>query len=63
MSAIHRTLAADLPSLVGSHVLLRGWVFRLRVLAKTTFIIIRDCSGDVQCVARRRKCCTIFSPR
>ncbi|HZM95565.1 MAG TPA: aspartate--tRNA(Asn) ligase [Vicinamibacterales bacterium] len=51
MSAIHRTLAADLPSLVGSHVLLRGWVFRLRVLAKTTFIIMRDCSGDVQCVA------------
>jgi len=51
VSAIHRTLAADLPSLVGSHVLLRGWVFRLRVLAKTTFIIMRDCSGDVQCVA------------
>jgi nondiscriminating aspartyl-tRNA synthetase len=51
VSAIHRTLAADLPSLVGSHVRLRGWVFRLRVLAKTTFIIMRDCSGDVQCVA------------
>lgn len=51
MSAIRRTLAADLPSRVGSHVLLRGWVFRLRVLAKTTFIIVRDCSGEVQCVA------------
>jgi nondiscriminating aspartyl-tRNA synthetase len=36
---------------VGSQVLLRGWVFRLRVLAKTTFIIVRDCSGEVQCVA------------
>ena len=51
MSAIRRTLAADLPSRVGSHVLLRGWVFRLRVLAKTTFIIVRDCTGEVQCVA------------
>jgi nondiscriminating aspartyl-tRNA synthetase len=32
-------------------VLLRGWVFRLRVLARTTFIVVRDCSGEVQCVA------------
>jgi nondiscriminating aspartyl-tRNA synthetase len=32
-------------------VLVRGWVYRLRVLAKTTFIILRDCSGEVQCVA------------
>lgn len=51
MSAIRRSFAADLPSLVGSTVLLKGWVFRLRVLARTTFIIVRDCSGEVQCVA------------
>jgi nondiscriminating aspartyl-tRNA synthetase len=51
VSAIRRTLAADLPTLVGSPALVRGWVFRLRVLARTTFIIVRDCSGEVQCVA------------
>jgi nondiscriminating aspartyl-tRNA synthetase len=50
VSAIRRTFAADLPPLAGSQVKIRGWIYRLRVLAKTTFIIIRDCSGDVQCV-------------
>ena len=32
-------------------VLIRGWVYRLRVLSRTTFIMLRDCSGEVQCVA------------
>lgn len=32
-------------------VLIRGWIYRLRALAKTTFVILRDCSGEVQCVA------------
>ncbi|HEY1303561.1 MAG TPA: aspartate--tRNA(Asn) ligase [Vicinamibacterales bacterium] len=50
MSAIRRTLAADLPPLAGSQVMIRGWIHRLRVLARTTFIIVRDCSGSVQCV-------------
>ncbi|HEY7055414.1 MAG TPA: aspartate--tRNA(Asn) ligase [Vicinamibacterales bacterium] len=50
MSAIERTLAADLPPLAGSQVMIRGWIHRLRVLARTTFIIVRDCSGSVQCV-------------
>src|SRR5215468_6784649 len=36
---------------IDQEVLLRGWVYRLRVLAKTTFIVIRDCSGEAQCVA------------
>jgi nondiscriminating aspartyl-tRNA synthetase len=49
-SAIRRTLAADLPALAGSRVTIRGWIYRLRVLAKTTFILVRDCSGQVQCV-------------
>jgi hypothetical protein len=31
-------------------VLIRGWVFRLRTLANTTFLVVRDCTGDVQCV-------------
>jgi nondiscriminating aspartyl-tRNA synthetase len=50
VSAIRRTLAADLPPLAGSQVMIRGWIHRLRVLARTTFIIVRDCSGSVQCV-------------
>jgi len=32
-------------------VMLRGWIYRLRILAKTTFIILRDCTGEAQCVA------------
>jgi len=35
---------------LGETVVLRGWVFRLRVLASTTFVILRDASGEVQCV-------------
>jgi nondiscriminating aspartyl-tRNA synthetase len=31
-------------------VLVRGWVFRLRTLASTTFLVVRDCTGIVQCV-------------
>jgi nondiscriminating aspartyl-tRNA synthetase len=50
VSAIRRTLAADLPPLASSQVMIRGWIHRLRVLARTTFIIVRDCSGSVQCV-------------
>jgi nondiscriminating aspartyl-tRNA synthetase len=49
--AIRRTFAADLLPLAGSPVMVRGWIYRLRTLARTTFIIIRDCSGEVQCVA------------
>ena len=50
MTPVRRTLAADLPALAGSQVTIRGWIYRLRVLAKTTFLIIRDCTGEVQCV-------------
>ncbi|MCX7593647.1 MAG: OB-fold nucleic acid binding domain-containing protein [Fischerella sp.] len=32
-------------------IIIRGWIYRLRELARTTFIIVRDCSGEVQCVA------------
>src|SRR5580692_7755987 len=31
-------------------ILIRGWVFRLRSLAHKTFIVVRDCTGEVQCV-------------
>jgi nondiscriminating aspartyl-tRNA synthetase len=51
VSVIRRSYAADLRAVPGSHVMIRGWVFRIRVLAKTTFVIVRDCTGEVQCVA------------
>ena len=46
-----RIFVRELDSQIGAEVLLRGWVFRLRSLAKNTFILLRDCSGTVQCVA------------
>jgi len=38
----------------GGAVVLRGWIYRLRVLARTTFIVLRDSSGEVQCVGDSR---------
>ena len=38
-----------LESLPGE-VRLKGWIYRLRVLGKTAFVILRDCTGEVQCV-------------
>jgi len=51
MPVISRVFVSELHSCVGTEVVLRGWVFHLRVLAKTTFIILKDCSGEAQCVA------------
>lgn len=36
-------------------VVLRGWVHRLRALAKTTFIVLQDTTGTAQCVASTEK--------
>jgi nondiscriminating aspartyl-tRNA synthetase len=46
-----RTFIHDISASSFGEVLLRGWVYRLRVLGKTSFIILRDCSGQAQCVA------------
>ena len=35
---------------VPGEVRLRGWIYRLRALGKTTFVILRDCTGEAQCV-------------
>ena len=48
---LQRSLVTQLRARIGTTVLVRGWVCRLRVLAKTTFIIVKDCSGEAQCVA------------
>src|SRR4026207_1291471 len=50
MSSIRRTFVAELKARAGESILIRGWVCRLRVLAKTTFIVLKDCSGEAQCV-------------
>src|SRR6516162_5517620 len=48
---IPRSFISSLAQSIGSEVVLRGWVCRLRVLGKTTFIVLKDCSGEAQCVA------------
>jgi nondiscriminating aspartyl-tRNA synthetase len=48
---IRRIFIQSLPEHISKEILLRGWVYRLRVLGKTTFVILRDCSGEAQCVA------------
>ena len=50
-TTVQRTLIQSLSQFLEQDVLIRGWVYRLRVLAKTTFVILRDCSGEAQCVA------------
>jgi nondiscriminating aspartyl-tRNA synthetase len=46
-----RTFINSLKSMDSAEVLIRGWVYRLRVLGRTSFVILRDCSGEAQCVA------------
>lgn len=46
-----RTLISRLGEMAGEEIILRGWVHRLRELARTSFIVVRDCTGMVQCVA------------
>ncbi len=51
MSTISKTFVADLHLHVGKTITLQGWIFRLRQLAKTTFVVLKDCTGEAQCVA------------
>jgi nondiscriminating aspartyl-tRNA synthetase len=46
-----RTLIAELSSSSSDRILLKGWVRRLRETKSTSFIILRDCSGEIQVVA------------
>ncbi len=48
---MERTFIERVGSMVGSEVRLEGWVYRYRALAKTAFIVLKDCSGTVQVVA------------
>ncbi len=46
-----RALIAQLPDSLGQKTKISGWIIRYRPLAKTAFIVLKDCSGTVQCVA------------
>ncbi len=48
---MRKTFIAGLPGRIGQGVTLAGWVHRLRTLATTTFVIVKDASGLAQCVA------------
>jgi nondiscriminating aspartyl-tRNA synthetase len=46
-----RIFIGDIGQFVDQEILIRGWVHRFRQLSKTAFVILKDCSGEVQCVA------------
>jgi nondiscriminating aspartyl-tRNA synthetase len=50
-ATVQRIFIHDINQNVEQDILIRGWVFRFRQLSKTAFIVLRDCSGEVQCVA------------
>src|SRR5215813_6699951 len=46
-----RVFIEAISNFVQEEVTLRGWVSRIRILGKTIFVVLKDCSGEVQCVA------------
>jgi nondiscriminating aspartyl-tRNA synthetase len=50
MSRVQRTFISSLNPAAGTSVMIRGWVSRVRALARTTFVIVQDCTGFAQCV-------------
>lgn len=48
---MERTLISELNNSIGRDAILYGWVYRIRKLSKVAFIILRDRTGIVQCVA------------
>ncbi|MBU3111477.1 aspartate--tRNA(Asn) ligase [Clostridium lacusfryxellense] len=46
-----RFLINELGNLIGEEILIKGWVYRVRKLKNITFIIMRDRTGFVQCIA------------
>lgn len=49
-TAPRRIFIDSISARMPADVRLRGWVYRLRILGKTAFVILRDCSGEAQCV-------------
>ena len=46
-----RVMINEISNAIGEKILIKGWVYRLRKLKTVTFIIMRDRTGFVQCVA------------
>ena len=58
-----RSFVEELPQKVGQTVLLKGWVYRLRVHSKTTFVVLKDCTGVIQCVVATDLVCKVNENR
>ncbi|MFA5953010.1 MAG: aspartate--tRNA(Asn) ligase [Candidatus Pacearchaeota archaeon] len=56
---MERTLIEEIKT--GKEVLLNGWVYEIRNLAKLGFILLRDISGIVQCVVKDAKILKMLS--
>lgn len=50
-----RVFVTQLSELLGQETKIAGWVYRYRPLAKTAFIVLKDATGTVQCVAAPAK--------
>ena len=50
---MQRTLIEELKP--GEKVFIKGWIYEIRLLSKMAFILLRDSSGIVQCVAKDEK--------
>jgi len=49
-TATRRIFIENISGFIPGEVRLRGWVYRLRILGRTAFLILRDCTGEAQCV-------------
>ena len=56
---MERTYVKDLKR--GKKVLVKGWIYELRNLAKLKFLVLRDSSGMVQCVLKEEAVMKTFS--
>lgn len=45
-----RSFVCELPQTTEKTVTIAGWVYHLRILSKTTFLVIKDSTGTIQCV-------------
>jgi aspartyl-tRNA synthetase len=53
---MERIYSANVKDNINKEVLLKGWVSTIRNLGSVIFVILRDCSGEVQLVASKGKC-------
>lgn len=59
MNKMERKYISDVKS--GENVLLKGWVYEIRDLAKLKFFLLRDSSGIIQCIVKDKKLIDKFS--